>query len=150
MDTGAEGTQGGPFKGPSAGPTAGTGHNLNEIMDKAPSGDNTNGAAPASVGAGKTYWGLGDGGNWGPQTGTMETKTLSPGSADVEAGYYETTTLSAEDTDLLVAGNIKSGVTIFGVPGELHGGCDCSGGTLNVFLGTSLNNSISWVRTWVI
>jgi len=62
-------------------------------------------------------------------TGTG-TKTLSSASDTVDAGYYETTTLSAVDTDL-AAGNIKDGVEIFGVAGERHGGCDCSEGTLN-------------------
>jgi hypothetical protein len=62
-------------------------------------------------------------------TGTG-TKTLSDASDTVNAGYYETTTLSAVDTDF-AARNIKDGVEIFGVAGERHGGCDCSGGTLN-------------------
>jgi len=57
------------------------------------------------------------------------TKTLSSGNDTVAEGYYAATTLSAVDTDL-AAGNIKNAIDIFGVMGELHGGCDCSGGTL--------------------
>lgn len=67
---------------------------------------------------GKTFWGLGASGNWGLQTGTMETKTLSPDSAAVAAGYYNDTTLDAVDGDL-TAGNIRKDVIIFGVTGRL-------------------------------
>ena len=44
------------------------------------------------------------------------TKTLDPANDTVTAGYYAATTLHAVDTDL-IAGNIKSGVTIFGIAG---------------------------------
>ena len=40
-------------------------------MGKAPTKDNTNGAVPAEVLSGKTYWGLRTDGTWGLQTGTM-------------------------------------------------------------------------------
>ncbi|MDA2936074.1 DUF1566 domain-containing protein [Patescibacteria group bacterium AH-259-L05] len=50
-------------------------------------------------------------------TGTMLTQTLSDTSDTINAGYYEATTLSAEDLDL-AAGNIKNGVTIFGLTGD--------------------------------
>jgi len=45
------------------------------------------------------------------------TKTLNPANENVPAGYYAATTLSAVDADL-AAGNIKSGVTIFGKVGS--------------------------------
>ena len=45
-------------------------------------------------------------------------RTLSPDSETVEAGYYVATTLSAVDADL-AAGNIKNGITIFGIVGTL-------------------------------
>jgi hypothetical protein len=48
-------------------------------------------------------------------TGTG-TKTITNASTTVAAGYYAATTLEAIDTDL-VAGNIKLGVTIFGILG---------------------------------
>ena len=82
------------FKEPSSGPMAGTGHTLNEIMGKLPALDDTSGAVPANVVAGKTYWGL-TSGQWGLRTGTMPTPV---------------------DTDL-VSENIKQGVNIFGVEG---------------------------------
>ena len=50
------------------------------------------------------------------EAGTMPTQTLSPANDTVNAGYYNATTLAAVDADL-AAGNIKSGVTIFGVAG---------------------------------
>jgi fructose-specific component phosphotransferase system IIB-like protein len=51
--------------------------------------------------------------------GTLPTKTLSDTSTTVDAGYYDATTLEAMDSDL-VANNIKSNVTIFGVTGNLN------------------------------
>jgi len=75
-------------------------HTLDQIMKKAPEEDTTSGATTADVMADKKFWGL-TGGQWGLQTGDGDPN--------------------------LVAGNIKDGVTIFGVTGELHGGCTCSG-----------------------
>lgn len=49
-------------------------------------------------------------------TGTMATWTLSSDNENVEAGYYNATTLSKVDSDL-ATGNIKDGVTIFGISG---------------------------------
>ncbi len=54
-------------------------------------------------------------------SGSMPTQTLSAANDTVSAGYYAATTLSAVDADL-AAGNIKDGVTIFGVAGTLSGG----------------------------
>lgn len=45
------------------------------------------------------------------------TKTLTDANDTVEAGYYAATTLHAVDADL-ATGNIKSGVTIFGIAGK--------------------------------
>ncbi len=59
----------GAFTEPQSGPAA-TGHTVDQIMEKAPAADNTNGAAPSNVSSGKTYWGLRTDGTWGPQTGT--------------------------------------------------------------------------------
>jgi hypothetical protein len=139
LDTGAWGTSGGPFKEPSAGPAA-TGHNLNDVMGKAPEID-TSGATPANVGSGKTFWGLGSG-NWGLQTGTMETKTLSPDSADVAAGYYNDTTLDTVDSDL-TEGNIRSTVTIFGVAGDTNVVNTSSG---DASAGDILKDKKAWVN----
>ena len=59
----------GAFTEPSSGPTAGTGHTLDEVMGKAPSVDDTDGADVADVLSGKTFWGL-TSGAWGLQTGS--------------------------------------------------------------------------------
>jgi len=45
-------------------------------------------------------------------------QTLADTTTVVNAGYYEATTLTAADADLL-AGNIKTNVTIFGIAGTL-------------------------------
>jgi len=70
LNDGTEGTKRtGAFTEPSSGPlNTTTGKTLNEVMDKAPVKDNTNGAEPSDVATGKTYWGLKDG-SWGLQTG---------------------------------------------------------------------------------
>ncbi len=51
-------------------------------------------------------------------TGALATQTLSAANDTVTAGNYDATTLSLVDTDL-AAGNIKSGVTIFGKTGTI-------------------------------
>jgi hypothetical protein len=54
----------------------------------------------------------------GGQTGTMPTQTLNAANTTVSAGYYVGTTLNTVDTDLNTA-NIKSGINIFGVAGNV-------------------------------
>lgn len=69
LDSGAPGAlRTGPFTEPTSGPGS-TGHTLNEVMGKAPATDEINGAMPADVSSGKTFWGLKDSA-WGLQTGT--------------------------------------------------------------------------------
>jgi hypothetical protein len=58
----------GAFTEPSSGPAV-TGHTTDDIMDKAPSVDDTHGAGVADVANGKTFWGL-KSGEWGTKTGT--------------------------------------------------------------------------------
>lgn len=137
------------FTEPTSGPGTGTGHTLDQVMAKAPAADNTNGVQPDEVLTGKTYWSLRSTG-WGTQTGsgilatgvatdsdvlsgvtyssasgastgTIATQSLSAANSTVNAGYYTATTLAAVDSDL-ATGNIRSGVTIFGVDGTLTGG----------------------------
>ena len=112
---GTPGSQQPGFGNPLAGPGS-TMYSINQIMEKLPAKDDTNGANPEHVMAGKTYWGL-TSGKWGKQTGTMVTQTLNAASNNVAAGYYAATTLSAVDANLASA-NIKAGVTIFGVNGK--------------------------------
>ncbi len=89
---GTPATSSGPFQEPSGGPDAGTGHTLAEIAAKLPAPD-TNGAAAGDVLSGKTFWGLRTDGTWGLKTGA--------GDAN------------------LISGNIKNGVSIFGVTGTV-------------------------------
>ena len=56
------------------GPTAGTGRTLGEVMAKAPSMDNTNGASASHVLFGKTFWGL---------TSALGDTDGEPGDADI-------------------------------------------------------------------
>ena len=122
LDSGAPGAlRTGPFVAPTAGPGS-TGHTLNEAMGKAPALDDANGAMPADVPSGKTFWGLKDSA-WGPQTGTMPNvgaQSITPGVAaqSIGQGYHDGTGSVAGDADLS-AGNIRSGVNIFGIDGSV-------------------------------
>jgi hypothetical protein len=122
---------------PSSGPTAGTGHTLDEVMNKTPE-INANGATSAQVLQGRFFWGL-LGGTWGLQQGTAtagDNVTGSSLSMTIPDGFYSgSKTATASDTDLTTA-NIKSGVDIFGVTGSYEaGGATCSG---------ELNESTRW------
>ena len=57
------------FTEPINGPDTPTGCTLNEVMNKAPTKNNIDGAVPGDVIKGKKYWGLTDD-NWGLKTGT--------------------------------------------------------------------------------
>ena len=120
LNAGMAGTQS-TFTEPTSGPTVGTGHTLNEIMALAPAGDNINGAIPAQMLAGKTYWSLRTDGTWGTQTGTMPDRgkvVHIPGTTTqtVAAGYHSGSGYVVGDADL-AAGNVISGVSIFGITG---------------------------------
>jgi hypothetical protein len=112
----------GPFVEPNSGPTDGTGHTLNEIMDKAPV-INANGAIPAEVLVGKYFWGLVSG-NWGLKQGTAPVGANVFGTngnlvITIPDGFYSgNKTATASDSDLTAA-NIKSGVNIFGFAGSV-------------------------------
>ena len=105
----------GAFTGPT-GPPGSTGHDLNEVMAKAPSRD-TNGVTTNRVPTGQTFWGL-TSNEWGIRTGSG-TRTLSANTNAVDAGYYAATNLSEVDTDL-ASTNIRMDVTIFGVTGAVY------------------------------
>ncbi|MBF0396994.1 MAG: DUF1566 domain-containing protein, partial [Desulfobacterales bacterium] len=98
FDTGAAGSKRtGAFTEPSVAPSS-TGRTLDEIMNKAPYSDNTNGAIESDVRAGKTFWGLTTQ-KWGLQTG----KAWNP--APVEKTGQTTSYASADD------GAAQKGVT---------------------------------------
>jgi len=102
LDTGAAGAKRtGGFAEPGAGPGS-TGHTLDQVMDKTPAKDNANGAEPADVADGKTFWGLTDG-SWGPQTGTAAGGGGAGTAAVPKTGQ---TTLYADGDD----GDLEKGV----------------------------------------
>jgi hypothetical protein len=96
---------------------AGTGRTLTEIYNAIPTID------PSKLLDDTTYLGI---------TGNIATRTLSSTSTDVSAGYYAATTLDAVDADL-ISGNIKSGVTLFGIDGD--------GNVVDTSDGTVTNNN---------
>lgn len=55
------------------------------------------------------------------KAGATIKQTLSSASVNVAKGLYDATTLPAVDADL-VAANINTGITIFGIAGTLTGG----------------------------
>jgi hypothetical protein len=94
---------------------------LDDIMGQAPEADDADGATAAQVLSGKTYWSLRRDGSWGFATGTMANvgaENFTPGVTDqtVSMGYHDGTGTVSGDADL-TAGNISSGVEIFGVTG---------------------------------
>jgi hypothetical protein len=97
---------------------------LNQVMEKAPAKDNSNGAHPSEVVTGKKYWGLTEG-NWGPRTGTQPNQgavTITPTTTDqpINAGYHNGSGIVKGDPNLRPE-NIRAGVTIFGVTGTFTG-----------------------------
>ena len=136
----------GAFIEPTSGPTINTGHTLDEVMAKAPSGDDTNGTGVAEVLAGKTFWGL-TSGAWGLRTGTMINngagETIIPGTTDqtMAAGYWSSNNTVSDDADL-VSGNIRSGVSIFAVSGNSNV-VDTNSG--NAVAGDILSDKKAWV-----
>ena len=100
----------GVFTEPSSGPTAGTGHTLDEIMGKAPSVDDTNGAGAANVATGKKFWGL-KSGEWGLKTGAG---TCSANSAPV-AKTGQTICYDASGTVISCTGTGQDGDNLKGV-----------------------------------
>jgi len=102
LDTGADATKrAGGFAEPGAAPGS-TGHTLDQVMDKTPAKDNANGAEPADVADGKTFWGLKDG-SWGPQTGTAT--VVSDGGTIALPKTGQTTSYAAGDD-----GDLEGGV----------------------------------------
>jgi hypothetical protein len=125
LDSGADGAQS-TFTEPGVAPGTGTMHTLNETMAKAPAEDDANGAVPGEVLTGKTYWSLRTDGTWGTQTGIAAAGNDVDGpdgskTFNIPDGLYSGKTCTANDLDLQ-AGNIKSGVNIFGVEGTLTPG----------------------------
>ena len=147
LDTGVAGAPG-TFSEPTSGPTAGTGHTLNGVMAVAPALDDTAGAARTDVLTGTTLWGL-TSGQWGPLTGTMpryDAAVITPTTVSqaIAAGYHDGSGYVEGDADL-VAGNIRSGVSIFGVAGNPYV-VNTSAGGANATAGLVCSNKRAWVN----
>lgn len=121
----ATGTAGAKRSGVFAEPVTGPGstmHNLNDIMGKAPAVDAA-AALPGEILIGKKYWGL-TAGQWGLQTGTMSSvgeMNITPGTTTqiISNGFHNGNGRVAGDANL-VSGNIKAGISIFGVNGDTN------------------------------
>jgi hypothetical protein len=92
----------------------GTGRTLTEIYNAIPT------INPSKLLDDTTYLGI---------TGNIATRILSAATTTVNAGYYAATTLPTVDADL-ATGNIKSGITLFGINGDSNV-VDTSPGTLS-------------------
>lgn len=90
------------------------------------------------------------------QMPTQPAKTITPGTADqtaVSAGRYTTGAVTVKGDANLVAGNIKSGVSIFGVAGAYEGssgggsgGGSSQGGFSVTFPAAGSNNYANWSK----
>jgi hypothetical protein len=92
-------------------------------MSKAPVVDNTSGAAITDVLSGKTFWGLRSDA-WGPVTGNVAAGANVTGTAlimTIPNGLYSGSKTATATSSALLAENIKSGTTIFGVLGTYGG-----------------------------
>ena len=80
LATGADGAKRGEgFVEPTSGPGP-TGRTLDEVATSSVVRERYPALLPGEVLAGKTYWSLRTDGTWGPQTGTIATRTLSDGA----------------------------------------------------------------------
>ena len=127
------------FQEPIAGP-ASTMKTLKEIYDDIEEKFEQCGATSGQVLSTVAFFNT-DTDNWGPQSGSVETRTLSDSSTTVEVGYYEQTDLSDVDSDL-ATGNIKQGVTVFGVDGDPDVADTSSG---NAVEGEIMSGKVAWV-----
>jgi len=127
------------FQEPIAGP-ASTMKTLKEIYDDIEEKFEQCGVTPGQVLSTVAFFNT-DTDNWGPQSGSVETRTLSDSSTTVEAGYYEQTDLSDVNSDL-ATGNIKQGVTVFGVDGDPDVADTSSG---NAVEGEIMSGKVAWV-----
>ena len=113
-----------PQSGVSGGEIPGYTKSLGDIYDDIKAKFGQCDASPGQVMDTATFFSA-DTGNWGPKAGTIPTQTVSNATVSQSAGYYDAFDLSTVDTDL-AAGNIKTGVAIYGVNGSYSG----SGGGL--------------------
>ncbi len=133
------------FTEPTTAPGTGTMMTLDQIMAAAPAEDNTSGAQPGEVLAGKSFWSLRTDGagssTWGLSVGTLPTRTVDPTTVLQLAGNYAAFNLSVVDPDL-VSGNVRATATIFGVTGNAYVANTSSG---NALPGEILTGRVAWV-----
>ena len=139
LTEGMEGSIRDNFQGPTAGPGS-TMMNTKIIYDDVKSKLDRCGAGPGEVLSGATFFST-DTEAWGPQSGTVETLTLSPQTETVAVGFYEQTTLSGVDSDL-APGNIKQSVTVFGIAGDSNVSDTSSGDAVS---GEIMSGKVAWV-----
>ena len=139
LTEGTEGSIQDSFQGPVAGPGS-TMMNTKLIYDNVKSKLDRCGAGPGEVLSGATFFST-DTSAWGPQSGTVETLTLSPQTETVAVGFYEQTTLSGVDSDL-ATGNIKQSVTVFGIAGDSNVSDTSSG---DAVAGEIMSGKVAWV-----
>ena len=138
----------GAFRGPT-GPPGSTGHDLNEVMAVAPSNVTVAvGATTNEVLSGQIFWGLTTN-EWGTHTGSIPTCTLSSNTIVVTAGYYEATTLTNVDADL-VTNNIRVDVTLFGVTGTVYEGAVTKTGQTNEYGKTGSDGALQKGVAWPV
>ena len=129
------------FQEPAAGPTAGTMKSLHDIYTDSKALFDQSTVTAADVRSSKKFFSTSP---WGIQTGTMPEGTNVTGgngllTFSLPSGYYAGKTATATDGNL-ASGNIKSGVSIFGVTGTAVGAT--GNATVNdVRLGKTFSNS---------
>ena len=123
--------QSGGFTEPGSAPGS-TMHTLDNIYnDFGTDVTATSGTTAADVRSGKTFFatsGTTRGADWGPVAGTIANCAADNGGTC----YVSNASKSALDTNL-VAGNIKSGATIFGVAGTMYPGSTLSTGQVTSY-----------------
>jgi hypothetical protein len=119
------------FTEPGSGPGS-TMHTLDDLMTAAPAVDAVNAASAADVVSGKTFWGLGTGTAWGPQTGTFSmvgqraTQSSFPPDSKILDGMDSDGIPNGPDTEaadirlLLNPNSTDTLPNIIGVPSGYH------------------------------
>lgn len=139
LDSGAAPSLPTTFQGPTAAPGS-TGKTTNEIYEHIRGMFEVCDATPDDVVDTATFFST-DPANWGPRQGGMASQTLDPENKEQRSGFYGAFDLSEVDTDLS-EGNIRSGATIFGIPGDSNV-VDTSSG--DAAAGDILSGKTAWV-----
>lgn len=130
------------------------------MFDMYCSGENLGDATEADVAAGKTFTssaGLKVTGTAASSVPTLQAKTATPSAAEQtvtpDSGYDGLSSVTVEGDANLVPGNIKSGVSIFGVAGSFEGSGGSGGSSDNnceAYHITSESDTISFKGTGTV